>query len=387
MTFVDREIRELTRAGYDIKTVSRGSPIPGDVDEETLHFYRDTLCLDRVGKLRLFFSQVLVLVRKPREWFAVLLLILREKEIKTQKDRLRLLHHFLEAGYLYTCLKNSGIEHIHAHILNAPTSIALFLGRYLDIPYSFTMHGSQIYLDPLMLGTKLARCKRAVTISDYNKQYLLNKYGKQFADKIDIIRCGIAPDAFMRRFRNNSGMPMILAVGRLIEIKGFRYLLDACRILRDNGMNFTCVIVGDGEEMDLLTKRSAALGVADVITFLGKQPQQRVFELLNEASIFVLPSIITDQGGREGIPVSLMEAMAMELPVISTRTSGIPELIEDNEEGLLVEHSNAANLAAAMEYLLRSISERERMGKQARKKVIREFNIHRIPQQFDAVFN
>jgi hypothetical protein len=136
-TFIDREIRELAAAGYQVSSVSRWTTLKDEVSKDTLDYYRNTLYLDQAGIFRQIFVQLSVLVSKPLDWFKNLRLIFEEKEIKNSRDRLRLLKHFIEAGYVYTRLKDEGISHIHAHFLNAPTSIALFLSRYLNIPYSW----------------------------------------------------------------------------------------------------------------------------------------------------------------------------------------------------------------------------------------------------------
>jgi colanic acid/amylovoran biosynthesis glycosyltransferase len=332
-------------------------------------------------------AQIRVLVRKPLVYASLLRLVAREREVRNQRDRLRLVYHLVAAGYVYTHLKDEGFSHIHAHMLDTPTSIALYLSRFLDIPFSFTLHGSNIYLDPLMLGTKLRMAKKVVSISHYNVAHVRGKYGDATADKIKVIRCGVDPRTFHPEPRKASTRPVILSIGRLMEIKGFPYLLEACSCLKAEGFDFSCLVVGDGKDREMLAGKAAALGLDGVVTFLGKQPQERVLQLLQEASIFVLASIITVRGGREGIPVALMEAMAMELPVVSTRTSGIPELVEDGTEGLLVEHSNAAELAGALGMLLKDAGVRERMGKRGRAKVVRDFNITQIPAQFEDIFN
>ncbi len=386
-TFIDREIRILAAAGYDIRAVSRETPPKGDVSDENRKYYNNILYLDRAGTLKLLLTQLRVLLCRPMNWFKNIGLIVSEKEIKKPRDRMRLLKHFLEAGYAYTQLKKQGISHIHAHFLTAPTSIALFLSRYLEVPYSFTMHASNIFMDPLMLRTKMSLCKKAVTISEYNKSFLLNKYGDCFTDKIHVIHCGIDPDLFTPLRAEKSGRPVVLSVGRVVAMKGFHYLLDACKRLKDRGILFSCIIVGDGEEKDALLRKSAALGIEDVVNFLGAQKQERVMQLLREASVFVLPSIVADDGKRDGIPVSLMEAMAMELPAVSTRLVGIPELIEHMKEGLLVEQKSADELASAIEFLLKDVDAGKEMGRQARLKVMRAFNIHHVPEQFHDIFN
>lgn len=387
MTFVYREIEVLRKAGYSIITVSRKKPLKTEISPEALPVYKTTLYLDRISFFAKLCAQWQILLAKPRTWFSLLSLILREKEFKTPSDLPRSLYHFLEAGYLYKRLLNYDISHIHAHILNAPTSVALFLSRYLEIPFSFTMHGSQIYVYPLMLRTKLNLCKEAVTTSEYNRQFLTEKYGNRFAHKIHVIHCGLDPHVFKPKRKTKISPPIILSVGRLVSVKGFAYLLEACSILKKDGMVFQCHIVGDGEESEVLLKKSASLNVQDVVSFLGKQSQDRVRKLLENASIFVLPSIITDDGTREGIPVALMEAMAMELPVVTTKTVGMPELVQNKSEGLLVPQKNAVELALAIGFLLNNRGVRKKMGRRGRMKVIKEFNITHIPHDFRCIFS
>jgi len=135
-----------------------------------------------------------------------------------------------------------------------------------------------------------------------------------------------------------------------------------------------------------LNSKSSSVRVDDIVVFLGRQLQEKVLKLLEATTIFCLPSIITDKGGREGIPVALMEAMAMELPVVSTRTVGIPELIEHQREGLLVPQKDPVSLASALEKLLDNKELRIAMGSAARKKVMKDFNIANIPKSFETIF-
>lgn len=386
-TFIYREIEVLLKAGYDITTVSMGRPQKSQISKEAFWLYESTLYLDQINLMRKILAQASLLFSKPRKWIKLFWLALREKEIISFRDRLRILYHFLEAGYLYTRLKDNGLPHIHAHFLSGPTSIALFLSRYLNVPYTFTMHASNIFIDHHMLKTKLQMCKKAVTISNYNRKYLLSKYREQFAGKIDVIHCGISLQDFEPGASEKTLPPLILAVGQLVERKGFRYLVDACHILKESGVEFHCDIIGDGREMESLKAMIGNHGLGNVITLLGRQPQERVRKLLRKASIFALPSVVTNSGGREGIPVALMEAMAMQIPVVSTTTVGIPELIEHGKEGLLVEQKDAEQLASALHFLLKSPRDRIAMGTRGRKKISAQFNIDHVPQLLQGIFN
>jgi glycosyltransferase involved in cell wall biosynthesis len=386
-TFIYREIEVLSRAGYSIKAVSMGRPDKSAISREALAFYESTLYLDQISLFKKIFSHLHVFTTKPLEFLKLLVLALREKEVKNLKDKIRILYHFIEAGFLYSHLKAQGLDHIHAHFLAGPTSIALFLSRYLKIPFSFTMHASLIFIDPIMLKTKLLSCKRGITISNYNKKYLAAKYGKEVAHKIDIIHCAIDLQNFQPNNKGKVSPPIVLAVGQLAERKGFRYLLKACQILMQKRLSFQCIIVGDGEEMAQLSKMRESYKITKVVSLLGRQPQERVRDLLDDASIFVLPSIVTEAGGREGIPVALMEAMAMKLPVVSTKTVGIPELIKNGQEGLLVNERNPEQLASAIAFLLKNKEVASEYGERGREKIKKYFNLSYIPKLFHTIFN
>jgi glycosyltransferase involved in cell wall biosynthesis len=387
LTFVYREIEILLKAGYEIYTVSMGRPAREEISAEALWLYETTLYLDQISLPQKFLFYCKSLFLRPRQSFALLLRALREREVRGIRDRIRILYHLLEAGCLFSHFENTGLEHIHSHFLTGPTSLAFFLARYLGIPFSFTMHASLIYVDPLMLRTKLVECKKAVTVSRYNKAFLVSKYGTEFEKKIDIIHCGIN----LHHFRPNTGEktapPVILSVGQLVERKGLRYLVDACALLKKKGLDFRCYIVGNGPEMKFLTHQVKKHSIQNIVKFFGRQPQEEIRRLLRKASVFVLPSIVTNEGGREGIPVALMEAMAMELPMVSTKTVGIPELIENGKEGLLVEQRNARQIASALEYLLKNPHVRDEMGVRGREKVKQHFNIEHLPKLIQPIFN
>ena len=381
-TFVYREIEALRDAGYEITTASMVTPIKSHVSSEALHFLDTTIYLDQTILLKKIYAQLIICFKDFPTWIRLFLTAIREKEIKKFKDRFRILYHFIQSGYLYLKVKNRSFDHIHSPFLTGSATVAFFLSQYLKIPFTFTMHASNIYVDPIMLATKLHYSRKGITISSYNKDFILHRYGNHLNDKIHIIHCGINVKEFRPADTQKPMPPIILSDGQLTERKGFIYLLKACSLLKKKHFIFHCLIVGDGEDKELLIKHSESLGVRDVITFMSRRPQEKVQKLLKDAVVFTLPSIVTDKGGREGIPVALMEAMAMELPVVSTKTVGIPELIEHNKEGLLVEQKNPKELAHALEMLLLNKELRSELGRAARKKIEREFNIANTPKQF-----
>lgn len=266
-------------------------------------------------------------------------------------------------------------EHLHAHWATYPSTAAMFAAERLGLGFSFTSHAHDIYVEDHLIGPKLERAAFGVTISEYNREALASRYGPAAVARLRVIHCGVptAEYAFAPEGREPG---LVLAVGRLDPIKGFAHLVDACAELQRRGLRFRCVIVGEGPLRESLEAQIARLGLAGVVELPGAQQQERVRELLHKASVFVLPSVVTPSGDRDGIPVALMEAMACGLPVVSTRVSGIPELVEDERGGLLAPPGDAAALARCIERQLdgRSPEVRERVL-QARRQVEQGFDI------------
>lgn len=266
-------------------------------------------------------------------------------------------------------------QHLHAHWATYPSTAAMYAAARLDLGFSFTSHAHDIYVEDHLIGPKLRRAAFGVTISNYNRDTLARRYGDAAVGRLHVIHCGVPTTDY--GFAPDGRRPgRILAVGRLDPIKGFEHLVDACAELARRGVDFHCRIVGDGPLREQLQQRAERLGLAGRIEMTGALPQERVRDMLREAAMFVLPSVITPSGDRDGIPVALMEAMACGLPVVSTRVSGIPELIEHERDGLLAPPADAQALADCMQRQLGDgePAARERL-RHARRQVERHFDI------------
>ena len=269
-----------------------------------------------------------------------------------------------------------GVDHIHAHYGTHPALVALIVHRLTGIPFSFTVHAHDLYVHPRMLDRKTAAAAFVVTISKYNQRRLRELCPAELHERIHVIRCGIRPEEYERIAPGQRTGPLrLLTVASLQPYKGHRYLVDACALLRGN-VEFECRLIGGGELEADLRRRIRALGLERQIHLLGPQPEERVRQELAEADVFVLPSIQESSGKMEGIPVALMEAMAAGLPVVASRLSGIPELVEDGRSGLLTPPADAAALAAAIR-CLDSSRLRSRMGEYGRMAVQRDYNLPR----------
>jgi glycosyltransferase involved in cell wall biosynthesis len=276
------------------------------------------------------------------------------------------------------------IDHIHAHWATHPTLAAYVAAALTDLPYSFTAHAHDIYVDRAMLDEKIRAARFVVTISEHNRRLLEGWYGRSAVAKVVVIHCGADPavfapplvDAEAGKVVGRADAPVQIAcVASLQPQKGQRFLIEACRVLLDRGLAVRCSLVGDGDERAALTDRIHELGLQDVVELLGTQPRDRVAALVRSADIVVQPSVTLRSGKTEGIPVALMEALAAQRAVVASRLSGIPELVVDGETGLLVEPGDPIALADAIERLAGDPDLRSRLGRAGRDRVLGEFDL------------
>ncbi len=274
-------------------------------------------------------------------------------------------------------MERHGVTHIHAHFATHPTVAALIIHRLTGIPFSFTAHGSDLHVERRMLDKKVEAAAFAVTISTYNKELMMNESGEDARRKIHVIHCGVDPEVFSARPRSNEDGPFrILCVASFREVKGHKYLVEACEILHQRRVDFVCHLVGDGPLQRRIEAQIAKAGLQNNILLHGARPRSEIVKMLSEADAIVLASVLTRDGRREGIPVVLMEGMASGLPVVASRLSGIPELVDHGRSGLLVPPRNPYAIADALECLNENPALRHRMGMAGREKVEREFNLH-----------
>lgn len=196
---------------------------------------------------------------------------------------------------------------------------------------------------------KVAAAGFVVAISEFNRRMLIDLYGSIAAERVMVVHCGIDPTLFRPREQRDSREPFtIVCVGSLAGYKGQRYLIDACARLRDRRIPFRCLLVGEGDDRPRLEEQIRQLELEQQVTLMGALPRHRVSEVVRQADVVALPSVVMPNGKMEGIPMALMEALASEVPVVATSISGIPELVHDGETGLLVPQRDAAALADAL---------------------------------------
>src|SRR5437763_255743 len=292
------------------------------------------------------------------------------------------LKHFWRAGWLARELDQAGVTHLHAHFAHSPASVAHFVHLLTGLPYSVTAHAMDIYTSPPdRLALRLRAARFVVTCTGYNAQYLAGLMGTAAAQRLHRIYHGVDLCKFNPKGgtapgpRTPGDTPTILAVGRLVEKKGYPYLIDACRLLIDRGYDVRLRIVGGGEMKEALRRHIAEVGLDERIELLGARPQDEVIELYRTATVFALPCVVLDNGDRDGIPNVLVEAMRLGLPVVSTAASGIPELVVDEGTGLLVPPRDAEALASALARLPDDAELRARLAAGAAHRVAHEFDL------------
>jgi glycosyltransferase involved in cell wall biosynthesis len=288
------------------------------------------------------------------------------------------MRHFLQAGHLSaTRLLDSQVAHLHAHFCHTPTSVTLFAAELTGLPYSFTAHAKDIYTStPDQLTRKIRRARFVVTCTRYNAGYLQELAAG--VTPIHTIYHGIDVDFFTYAPLQQVIPPYrILSIGRLVAKKGYDDLLRALKILSEAGLQFEFLHIGSGEMEPQVRAMVQGLGLQQRVRLLGTLPHEEVIRYYQEAHCFVLASKVAANGDRDGIPNVLVEAMAVGVPVIATRVSAIPELVEDGVTGTLVEADNPDSMAGAIRELLLQPERAQNQVHQARLRVEQDFDNRR----------
>lgn len=344
---------------------------------------------------RYFTSHVRLLRRVPRQYLRTAweawTLSIRCRNTTFSWPKKVFYKDFLRAGTIADSILDTGsIRHLHAHFCHGATTMAMFASSLTGYPFSFTAHAKDIYLPKLnpgdLLSMKLRRAKFVVTCTEANHHHL-QEVTSQSAP-IHTVYHGVDTTRFAPSIhRPAPAIPTILSVGRFVEKKGFPFLIEACRIIRDHEIPFCCRIVGEPDEQtDVVNDLIRRYGLEQEISIGTGVTQEELRTIYQSATVFVLPCHVVDNGDRDGIPNVLAEAMASGIPVISTAVSGIPEIIQDRHNGLLVAPRDPVALAKAIEELLVDFGFRSTLAQAGRETICRIFDSRQTTKQLFDLF-
>ncbi len=384
-TFIDREVETMLERGVDLEIVSIRRP-RATISASQLALSRRVRYLLPASVSGLIRAHLSAMLRRPRAYFGTLAWLLTRRHAAS---RSRTALHFATGVYAAWVLRHRRGIHIHAHFVDRAATVALVASRLLDTTYSVTAHAAEIYVRPVLLPERIGQAAFAVTCTEYNRQHLASVVGPVVARRVMRLYHGLDLAAFagMEGRPSESSGHLLLAVAQLKEKKGLRYLIEACRLLADRGYGFRCEIVGDGPLRGDLERLIGELELEDIVVLTGAMPFSEVLERYRHASAFVLPCVVASDGDRDGIPNSILEAMAAGLPVVSTPISGIPEVVRDGDTGLVVAPADAIAIADAVTRLFDDPDRAAQFGANGRALVHREFDLDRNVDSLIARFS
>jgi colanic acid/amylovoran biosynthesis glycosyltransferase len=353
-TFCAREVAELYRQAMPVPVFSIYHPkevIPEvtGLDQVRIHYLPSTKNPIVIARAHLFSPHL------QKIWAAD----------GDRRDKRR----FREAVHLGPILQNRAITHLHVHFASIAAHTAWWLKRLFGITYSFTGHANDIFCPKPGHRISLDDLVRGASFVVGETNYSSNRMKQEFSyarDKIFRVYNGLDPSIFKTAVPE-SELLRIVSVGRLIEKKGWRYLIEACAMLRDRGLLFDCRIVGDGPDEEPLQQLIQQLSLTELVHLIGPRSQTEIIDILAESSLFVFPAIRDQKGDSDNLPTVLIEALASSLPIVATTVAGIPEIVKEESNGLLVPEKDSKQLALAIERLCRHPSQRRAFGIESRR--------------------
>ena len=379
--WVGNELMSLADQGIPFRLHSLRQPTStffkservGEIASQTNYIYP-------LGAGRVIVSVLLAPFLFPRHFFPALWnSLFGRKESFT--IRLKSVLHFCVACAWARDLRHQQVSHIHSQWINSCGTVGMYAAWLLGRSFSFTGHAADLFRERCALKDKITRAEFIVCISSFHRDFYIAEGADP--DKLMINYCGIDTSQFSPisttdpDVEKSQGRPLrLLSAARLVEKKGFKYLISACKSLVEKGVDFECVIAGDGPLLNQLEKQIVQHNLAGRVSLTGLPLlQEDIPNFMRSGDIYCLPCVWASDGDVDGLPQMLMEAMACGVPVISTRLVGIADLIEDGETGLLAEPNDADDLSEKIGRLIRDKSLRDRFSESGREKVKSEFDL------------
>lgn len=384
ITFIYREIVSMRQQGVQVDVVGMIRPKEGYILEEARGEMESTFYVRPVNWPIFVWAHLFYFFTKPHVYLhSLIYLVTRPHDALSRW--LKTWAHFAMGPYVAWHLRRQTPHHIHGHFADRSTVVAYIAARLLGVNHSFTAHAKDIYVEHVFLPDKIKVAEFVATCTGYNRDHLVSLTDEP--EKIHCIYHGLDFSDFADLERHpKTAPPVVLAIGQLKEKKGFRYLVEACDLLRDRGQDFCCWIVGEGPDRADLQAQIEGLQLQDHVYLKGNMPYRQVLELYAQATVFTLPCVIAANNDRDGIPNVILEAMASGVAVVSTPLSAIPEVVVHNETGYLVASRDSQALADGLAHLLNSPEERARLAQKAQIFVRERFDIDQNVKRLELLF-
>lgn len=390
-SFISNEILLLEKLGFRMQLFPMRHP-------------RESFCHDSVKQIRakVAYLPTELLLEFPRLLLPNIFLAVKRPKLFQQglqlanirykrTGKLATFKHLLQAGFLTNnhLLSNTEIAHLHGHFAHSPTSVTMFASLLSGIPFSFTAHAKDIYTsNPKQLREKIKLAKFVVTCTDYNRQYL-EDIAEGLNTPIHCIYHGIDLKLFSPKTDHNicSAPYKLLTVARITEKKGLPTLYKALRMLKEKNFKFNHTLIGDGDDREKILQLIKDLNLTDCCRWLGTRTHTEVLKQFEQSDLFVLACEIAANGDRDGIPNVLVEALAMEVPALSTTVSAIPEILLNSKSGMTVAPGNATVMADAIENIFTDTALRQTIIRGGRKHTSQNFDNRTLVAQLGDIFS
>jgi glycosyltransferase involved in cell wall biosynthesis len=383
-TFILREVQELRRLGFSIDVASINN-----VDRPTDQLAREereeaarTWYVKAQGVGGALWANLITFLSRPAAYMGAALFAVRLGR-GDLRNLVLCLFYLIEAAMVGQWMRRKNLRHLHVHFATPASSVGMITARMFAFTFSITVHGPDEFYDVpgYQLAAKVASARLLCTIGHYASSQLMRISPPEHWSKIRITRLGVDPELFTPvQFRQSFETFEVICVGRLVAAKGQLVLVEAIAKLAAQGRNIRLRLVGDGPDRSMLHAAVHRLNASSSILFEGSVNQDRIRDLYRQAHVFALASFA------EGIPVVLMEAMAMEIPCVTTWITGIPELIRDGIDGVLVAPSDEEALSACIARLMDDPNLRRRLGQAGRLRVLDKFHLGKSVAHLATVF-
>lgn len=384
-TFVYEELLAVERRGIRVVPVAVRRPIvqvaaQKELAERVIHLYSGNLLTTALAGL----IRLPLFGRRSFTSFSELISDMVECGL-IRAEAWKLAFQFLAATQLARVLKREGCTHLHVHFADTPGQIGMYASAFSGVPFTIMAHANDIFDGGLLLKRKAERASRLLTISSYNVRYLESLGIPK--ERLSIVRCGVSFTTLPSPDRGDRGRAFrIGSLGRMVEKKGFDVLIHSVSNLKASGIDVELILAGDGPLQQDLQELVKRLGLAECIRFVGGLAHDQVALWMQDLDLFVLACKQDSNGDMDGIPVVLMEAMSQSVPVVSTRLSGIPELVMHEVTGLLANPNDVDDLAVQIIRVQSDAALRQSLTKKAQEYVNQEFgqglNVDRLIHHF-----